>query len=307
LSIVATPAWHSFTRTERRGANLDIELSLYNEALELVASHEPNDETFASVEAQITSGRYYLVVDGVENYVNSDYSDYASTGMYFLEGSMQVQGEVEQDVTPPTPGTMAWLDSPTATSETSISMRAVTAADESGPVEYQFTCVTGASGCVTSAWQAETSYVATGLEPGAYYAYTVSARDIHGNKNAASPVRGVDTPAAPQPKANELPQAVATYSPDPGLIQKGNNVEITLDGSGSSDTDGSITTWAWTDGTGAVIATSAKTTLRLKAGTYQYTLSVKDDRGGVGATSLEVQVIKPTDEESPVKGKGKKG
>jgi hypothetical protein len=95
LEITATPSWHSFTRIDERGSNLDIELSLFNSSLTLVAADEPNDETNAMVTAAVNPGRYYLQLDGVGNSTRSDYSDYASTGMYFIEGSVPTDTPAE--------------------------------------------------------------------------------------------------------------------------------------------------------------------------------------------------------------------
>ena len=88
LEITATPSWHAFTRSSERGENLDLELLLFNSSLTLIAADEPEDETNATVTATVNPGRYYLQLDGVGNNSNSDYSDYASIGMYFIEGSV---------------------------------------------------------------------------------------------------------------------------------------------------------------------------------------------------------------------------
>jgi len=73
--VTATPACHSFTRSENRGANLDIELVLFDASLVLLAAGEPDNDTNAAVAITATAGRYYLQVHGVGNDTNSDYSD----------------------------------------------------------------------------------------------------------------------------------------------------------------------------------------------------------------------------------------
>lgn len=64
----------------------------------------------------------------------------------------------------------------------------------------------------------------------------------------------------------------------------------TVDGSGSSDSDGSIAAYAWDfgDGTTATGATAGHT--YTAAGTYTIKLTVTDDRGGTGTLSQQVQV-----------------
>jgi len=290
LSITATPAWHSFTRSDDRGANLDIELALFDASMVLLAAGEPDNDTNASVTITAAAGRYYLQVHGVGNDTNSDYSDYASMGMYFLEGNVPV-GPV--DDTPPSPASMSWQTVPNATSESTISMTAVEATDDSGSVEYYFSCVAGGAGCADSGWQANRSHTASGLSAGTYYAYTVKARDAIGNQNLTSSSTGDTTDAPP---ANSAPIASALYSPEPALITKGNSVNVTLDGSGSSDQDGTIVSWSWKDANGALVGNSAAVTLKLKAGTYAYTLTVTDNDGTTDSTSLSVLVTKGGDD-----------
>jgi chitodextrinase len=198
LTITATPAWHSFTRTDLRGSNLDIELTLYDSGLVQLDIDEPENDSKAAVSATVAAGRYYLQVDGVGNNTISSYDDYASMGMYFLEGSIQPV-VIEVDITPPSPATMAWQAVPYATGTTSISMSAVQATDDSGPIEYYFSCVAGGSGCSNSGWQSSRTHSATGLAEGTSYSYKVRARDSLGNENEYSVTLAASTELAPPP------------------------------------------------------------------------------------------------------------
>ncbi len=88
LSLTVTPAWHAFTRSSRRGANLDVEAVLLDGNGGVVASAEPVDDTLATLSVNVSAGRYYLQIDGVGNSVDQGYSDYGSIGEYFIEGSV---------------------------------------------------------------------------------------------------------------------------------------------------------------------------------------------------------------------------
>jgi len=192
LEITATPSWHAFTRNDERGGNLDIELSLFNASLTPITADEPSDDTNATVTATVNPGRYYLQLDGVGNSTNSDYSDYASTGMYFIEGFVPMDGS-PTDTTPPSPTQMSWQSSPAATGTSNISMTAVAATDASGGVEYYFTCVSGGTGCSSSGWQSSRSFTDGGLQANTPYSYTVRARDAAGNTNNTSAAASATT------------------------------------------------------------------------------------------------------------------
>lgn len=289
LEITSTPSWHSFTRSDHRGENLDIALSIFDSDLTLIAADEPDDNTDAMVTAPVTPGRYYVQVEGVDNFTHSEYSDYSSAGMFFIEGSVPTGGS-PPDTTPPSPAQMTWQSPPQSTGTSTISMTSITATDESGSVEYNFNCVAGGTGCGSSGWQASPSFTASGLQAETYYAYNVTARDVAGNMNNSSETMGATTHAPEPPPDNQPPTAVAVYSPDPALITKGKTVQVEFDGTGSSDPDGSITAWSWQDSNGSVVSTGAVFSVKLRAGTYSYTLTVTDDDGASVATEVTVAV-----------------
>ena len=86
-----------------------------------------------------------------------------------------VAGELV-DRTPPTPDPMTWQTEPAA-SETSATMRATTATDPSGGVQYYFEETSNLPGGDDSDWQNESTYTDTGLMTGVAYSYRVKARD----------------------------------------------------------------------------------------------------------------------------------
>lgn len=197
LEITVTPAWDSFYRSSLRGSNLDVEVKLYNWDGQLIQTSDPLDETDAQITATIESGQYLLAVSGVGNTV-TPYSDYGSLGQYFISGKIEPFVDVV-DNTPPTPNPMGWTVAPFGQSQTSISMQANTASDDSGSVQYNFICVSGA-GCVDSGWQASNQYTATGLQAGGSYSFQVSARDASLNETNPSTIASAITDANNPPQ-----------------------------------------------------------------------------------------------------------
>ena len=194
--MTVTPAWDAFYRaSDKRGANLDVRAELRDAAGNLVAAGDPATDTSASINVAVGSGAYYLHVSGVGN-ATTPYSDYASQGQYFINGSVPVG---TADTTAPSPDPMLFASLPTAGGTDSISMTAVTANDDVSSVQYQFRCTVGGAGCVNSAWQSSQSYTATGLAADTQYTYTVVARDLSGNQTAPSAARSATTDAPPPP------------------------------------------------------------------------------------------------------------
>ena len=183
LNIMVHPAWEAYYRSDLRGANLDIQASLYDQKGNLVVSDDSAEETFANVSATLDAGRYFLSITGVGNKV-TPYSSYASLGQYFITG--QVTPVAAKDTSPPSPSPMTWQTKPFAQDKNTIVMIANTAVDDTSPVQYQFRCLSGGKGCVNSYWQYSPIYVATGLASGTSYTFRVLARDQAGNKTGQS-------------------------------------------------------------------------------------------------------------------------
>jgi subtilisin family serine protease/subtilase family serine protease len=72
--------------------------------------------------------------------------------------------------------------------------------------------------------------------------------------------------------------------------------QVSLDGSASSDRDGTISSWEWLEG-GASIATGATAAVSLPVGTHTLTLEVTDD-GGSTATDTVVITVTPANDVS---------
>jgi len=117
------------------------------------------------------------------------------------------------------------------------------------------------------------------------YQVTLTVTDNGGLTASASHTVQVNEPTP----VNQPPTAVIS-APSQGLVGD----TLSFDGSGSSDSDGSIATHAWSFGdggtdTGAKVAHSYGV-----AGSYQVTLTVTDNGGLTASASHTVQVNEPT-------------
>jgi chitodextrinase len=198
LSLTVRPAWDAFYRdTTRRGANLDIKVELRNAAGSLVTSDDPSGDTAAAVSVTVSAGSYHLLISGQGvGLTSTGYTDYASVGQYFINGSMAVG---TGDHIPPNPDPMNWSSQPAAISSSAIAMTASIATDESSTVQYNFQCLAGGAGCVSSGWKSSNSHTISGLAANTAYTFNVTARDQAGNMTNASPNVTASTMAAPPP------------------------------------------------------------------------------------------------------------
>jgi|GEM_PF-1149972 len=151
-----------------------------------------------TIPPDVSAGFYYVgvILDITDADVWNNQSNYQdAAGIYVHEFV---------DNHPPQPDPMHWGDLPIATSTSCISLLALTATDESPPVEYYFDCMgssTGGGGCDDSGWQTSTSYIDCGLEVNHEYEYRVKARDAVGNEtgycNPATAYTLANTPDSP--------------------------------------------------------------------------------------------------------------
>jgi len=72
----------------------------------------------------------------------------------------------------------------------------------------------------------------------------------------------------------------------------GNGVEtVTLDGTGSSDSDGTIASYEWKEGE-TVLGSTATITIDLATGGHTITLTVTDDEGATSIDTVNINVKK---------------
>ncbi|MEQ8673710.1 MAG: PKD domain-containing protein [Aggregatilineales bacterium] len=86
-----------------------------------------------------------------------------------------------------------------------------------------------------------------------------------------------------------LPSASAGGNQSVNDLDTTNQVDIILDGSASTDSDGTIVSYVWTEN-GVEIATGATPTVELAVGTHTITLTVTDNYGLTGSDTVEIVV-----------------
>ncbi len=88
---------------------------------------------------------------------------------------------------------------------------------------------------------------------------------------------------------NQIP--VADAGSDQWLIDTDTNLveSVTLDASASTDIDGSIISYVWTEN-GQTVATGINPTIEFRTGTHNLTLTVTDDGGKTAMDSVEIKI-----------------
>lgn len=208
VTLTVNPAWDAWFRaTDRRGANLDIEVELLDSVGASVDLDEPVDDTMATVTATVAAGTFYLAVTGVGNTI-TPYSDYGSLGEYFVFGSIP---SANTDVTATTttaaaplvaPGEVAAAapDAPTSLTATAISHAQINLSwVDNSSNETAFDIERSPDGSdwstLTSVGAGVTAYSDTELLPMSTWFYQVRASNSEGN-SAWSDTDSATTPDA---------------------------------------------------------------------------------------------------------------
>jgi hypothetical protein len=131
----------------------------------------------------------------------------------------------------------------------------------------------------------------TGLSTAGTYVFQLQATDNNGLSSTAAVTITVQA-AAPPPVQHVPPVANAGTDQTVTLPVS----SVTLDGSGSYDTDGTITSYSWVQLSGKGGATVAgaseaqATVSGLTAGTYVFQLTVTDNTGAIGVATVTITV-----------------
>jgi PKD repeat protein len=144
------------------------------------------------------------------------------------------------------------------------------------------------SGCTNFAdfatqWADTPSYTDYTTTAGQSYSYRVRAYNAGGYSpysNIVSIVGGA---------SNQPPTAVMSATPTTGAAP----LTVTFDGSGSTDPDGTVTSWEWSFGDGTFGTGSQTTHVYSTPGTYNANLTVTDNSGESSLTSASIIVTTP--------------
>ncbi|ALO67794.1 hypothetical protein AS189_16540 [Arthrobacter alpinus] len=135
---------------------------------------------------------------------------------------------------------------------------------------------------VNYAWDFGDGQTGTGASPSHSYstAGTFQVKlTVTDNRGGVSSVTQPVTSTLPP---NQLPTATFTSST--------HNLEVSVDGTTSSDSDGTVVSYAWDFGDGHTATGITTDYTYLAAGNYTIKLTVTDDRGGTGTTTKQVTV-----------------
>ncbi|MDM7855569.1 PKD domain-containing protein [Cellulomonas alba] len=92
---------------------------------------------------------------------------------------------------------------------------------------------------------------------------------------------------------NTVTAVAPNQAPVSSFTASTKDLTATLDGTGSSDPDGKVASYAWSFGDGSTGTGSTATHTYAKAGTYTVTLAVTDDRGATTSSSKTVTAVEP--------------
>ena len=175
-------------------------------------------------------------------------------------------------------GTDQVITLPTST----VTLDGSKSADADGSIaSYSWIKVSGTGGTLTNATTSKAT--ASGLQAGSY-TFKLTVTD---NKGATAS----DTVAVTVNAANQPP--VANAGIDQAITLPTSTV--TLDGSKSTDADGTIASYSWTkiSGTGGTLTnatTSKATASSLQAGSYSFKLTVTDNKGATASDTVVITV-----------------
>ena len=268
VSLSVTPA--------QVGPNLDVSLELRDANGGIVAQSNPVELLGASLSANLDEGSYHLYIDGTGKDGSTGYPDYGSLGAWTLSGTAPTYG----GQLPPT--AVASASSTSGEAPLAVTLDGSGSFDPDGMIvdwAWEFGDGASASGAtVTHTYTNAGDYTAR-----------LTVTDNSGRTATASV---------------EIAVTSANMAPSATFVTSGGGdapADLTFDGSGSTDPDGTIASWAWTFGDGSTGAGQAVVHTYASAGTYNVTLTVTDDRGASSTAVGTVTVTQPPVAEIPMR------
>ncbi len=242
-------------------------------------SVSPDASTSVDPDGTITSYAWSFGDGGTATGVTPPAHTYAAAGLYTItltvtddRGAMNSVSKSVTVVAPNVPPVAAFT---TSQSGLAVTVNGSTSSDSDGTIaSYAWTF--GDGGTATGATPAPHTYAAAGP-----YTITLTVTDNRGGTNSTTKDVTVSAPA-------NVPPVAAFTTSQSGLA-------VTVNGSTSSDSDGTVASYAWTFGDGgtATGATPAAHTYAA-AGPYTITLTVTDNKGATNSTTKSVTVTVAT-------------
>jgi len=255
----------SLTGAER-GPNVDISAELLDGAGNVIASDNPADFLTAGFSANLAAGVYYVRVKGTgKGDLSTGYSNYGCLGAYYISGTV-----VDPSGTVP-PNAVAAATPASGDAPFNVQFSSAQSTDTDGSIAgylWDF-----GDGSTSTAANPSHTFTAVGQ-----YAVTLIVTDNSGLSDAATVTVSALTP-------NVLPVAIASASPNSGYAP----LVVTLSGITSSDSDGSIVSYAWNFGDGTTGSGATVQHIYTGVGNYTATLAVTDNRGGSVTTPVGIQ------------------
>jgi hypothetical protein len=146
---------------------------------------------------------------------------------------------------------------------------------------------------------ATNAYIDTGLPNGAIRFYWVKATQSVGGFSSNQFVGGPEQGSTSSP-SNNAPSADAGADQSVRDPEGDGSQAVTLNGSGSTDSDGTITNYTWREN-GSTVATGVNPTANFSAGVHTVVLTVTDDDG---ATDTDTVIITVTSNNAPTANAG---
>jgi poly(3-hydroxybutyrate) depolymerase len=185
-----------------------------------------------------------------------------------------------------------------------ITLNGTGSTDQDGTIEfYTWTYLNGPATYILNNAESATASV-TGIVAGTY-TFKLEVTDNDGAKDADTVSITVKEETAPPPPPNVVP--VADAGNDIVITLPVN--QVTLNGEGSVDADGTITNYSWKKISGPssfniVSATSSLTIIEnLVEGTYAFRLQIKDNNGALSSDTVKV-IVNPAPNETPASDAG---